>query len=179
MPEKHGGALDRAGGPDDRLRLWLRLLSVSTLIEKRLRAMLATHDTTLPRFDVLAQLDRHREGLAMGQLSKALLVSNGNVTPVVQALVREGLVETAPSPTDRRAAIVRLTPAGLDAFRGQADAHHALVDRLLAGLEAGNVAALHALLGAVKASLAAADGEAAVDREAAADGEAATGGERA
>ncbi len=152
--EKHDGLLASGAAADD-LRLWLRMLSVSMLVEKRLRAMFqAEFATTLPRFDVLAALDRAPDGLTMGGLSRQLLVSNGNVTALVQALARDGLVETVQSDTDRRASVVRLTAAGRAAFEAQAGRHHELVARMFAGLSAGEVRATHGLLGRLKQSLA-------------------------
>ena len=106
--EKHDGALaDRSS-----VRVWLRLLSCTMAIEKDVQRRFAERGATLARFDVLAALDRHPEGMTMGALSRALLVSNGNVTQLVQKLASDGLVRIAPSPADRRASIVRLTAGG-------------------------------------------------------------------
>jgi DNA-binding MarR family transcriptional regulator len=110
--------------------------------------------TSLPRFDVLAALDRHPGGMAMGALSRALLVSSGNVTQIVQKLVADGLVELAPSPTDRRSSIARLTPQGVAHFTALADAHHAWIDELLAGVDPELRERLHAGLGTLKTSIA-------------------------
>src|SRR6185436_776653 len=118
--EKHDGALaDRSS-----VRLWLRLLSCAMAIEKDVQRRFAVRGATLARFDVLAALDRSRQGMTMGALSRALLVSNGNVTQLVQKLARDGLVRMATSPADRRASIVRLTPKGRAEFAGLAAAHH-------------------------------------------------------
>ena len=126
--EKHDGALDDRGN----VRLWLRLLTCTTVIEKRVKRRFADqYDITLPRFDVMAALDRNPDGMTMGKLSQALLVSSGNVTGVVQALIRDGYVSNAPSPTDGRASIVRLTDTGRDCFAGLADAHHDWIDTCL------------------------------------------------
>ena len=134
LREKHDGALD----PRANVRLWLRLLSCAMTIEKRLKRRLGDRfATTLPRFDVLAALDRHPDGMTMGALSRALLVSNGNVTAVVQTLVRDGQAALRASPADRRASIVALTPAGRSAFIAMAAAHHDWIDDWLAGLDAG------------------------------------------
>lgn len=154
--EKHDGDLaDRSS-----IKLWLRLLSCATVIEKRLKRRLADRfDSTLPRFDVLAALDRAPEGLTMGALSSALLVSNGNVTGVVQALVRDGHVAMRASPTDGRASIARLTPRGIAHFTSLADAHHGWVEAMLAGLDRDDRQALYALLGHLKQSIAADRGE--------------------
>lgn len=150
--EKHdGGFADRRT-----VRLWLRLLSCATVVEKRLKRRFGDHfGSTLPRFDVLAQLERAPEGMTMSALSAALLVSNGNVTGVVQVLARDGLVTLAPSPTDGRVAIVRLTEAGRRQFERQAEAHHRWVDAMLADLTPGEMEQLYALLGRVKQSIAA------------------------
>ncbi|MDZ3831625.1 MAG: MarR family transcriptional regulator [Sphingopyxis sp.] len=149
--EKHDGALDDRGS----VRLWLRLLTCATVIEKRLKRRFSDrYNITLPRFDVMAALDRNPQGMTMGQLSQALLVSNGNVTGVVQTLVRDRYVVMSPSPTDGRASIVRLSQAGRECFEGLADAHHHWIDTMLEGLTADQRAALYDLLGALKDSLA-------------------------
>lgn len=154
--EKHDGDLaDRSS-----IRLWLRLLSCATVMEKRLKRRLSDRfDSTLPRFDVLAALDRAPDGLTMGALSGALLVSNGNVTGVVQGLIREGHVTLCPSPTDRRASIAQLTPGGAAHFATLADAHHHWVEAMVAGMTREDRQALYTLLGALKQSLAADSGE--------------------
>jgi DNA-binding MarR family transcriptional regulator len=160
LAEKHDGEFARAADRRAQLRLWLRMLSCTMVVDKRLRTMLATEfATTLPRFDVLAALDRAAGsalgGLTMGQLSRALLVTNGNVTALVQTLRRDGLVETLPSRTDRRASIVRLTAAGARAFRAQAQRHHGTIAQLFDGLGPRETEALYQLLGHLKTSIAA------------------------
>lgn len=154
--EKHDGALmDHSS-----IRLWLRLLSCTTVMEKRIKRRLSDQfDATLPRFDVLAALDRHVDGMTMGALSRALLVSNGNVTGVVQALVRESHVLIAPSPNDARVSIVRLTASGQRQFAEMADAHRCWVEAMLAGLSVGQRESLFELLGHLKDSISADEGE--------------------
>jgi DNA-binding MarR family transcriptional regulator len=151
IPEKHGGALgDRLS-----IRVWLRLLSCTMAIEKEVQRGLASgFGTTLPRFDILAALERRPGGMTMGELSRALLVSNGNVTGLVRGLAGEGLVEVAPLPSDRRATRVRLSAAGARAFADMAEAHHGWVEALLAGLSEGERRDLHERLGRLKLSLA-------------------------
>jgi DNA-binding MarR family transcriptional regulator len=113
----------------------------------RLReALREGHGTTLPRFDVLAALDRHREGLRMSDLSAGLRVSNGNVTGIVDRLVQEGLVERTGLAGDRRASCVRLTEAGRARFAVMAAEHEGWVDRMLSGLDAAEIETLSALL---------------------------------
>jgi DNA-binding MarR family transcriptional regulator len=151
IPEKHGGALG------DRLsvRVWLRLLSCTMAIEKEVqRGLAGAFGTTLPRFDILAALERRPQGMTMGELSRALLVSNGNVTGLVRGLAAEGFVEVAPLPSDRRATRVRLTPTGARRFAEMAAAHHGWVEALLAGLGEDERNDLHARLGRLKLSLA-------------------------
>jgi DNA-binding MarR family transcriptional regulator len=148
--EKHDGALaDRSS-----VRLWLRLLSCTMAIEKDVQRRLGARGATLPRFDVLAALDRHPQGMNMGALSRALLVSNGNVTQLVQKLARDGLVRIAPSPADRRASIVRLTAKGRAEFAGLAAAHHDWIDTLLADMDAAARETLYHALGELKRSIA-------------------------
>lgn len=143
------------------LRVWLRLLTCSTLIERDVRQRLrAEFDFTLPRFDLLAQLDRAPEGLTMGTLSRRLMVSNGNVTGLIDRLVTEGLVERQPAPGDRRAQLVRLTVEGKRAFDRMTPAHAAWIDEMFGGLERADKTALYELLGRLKLSLAPADDEA-------------------
>ena len=146
--EKHDGAL----GNRSSVRVWLRLLSCTMAIEKEVQRRFATRGMTLPRFDVLAALDRHGE-LNMGALSKALLVSNGNVTQLVQKLIREGLVEMRKPPADRRSSIVRLTPEGRQVFAGLARAHQDWIDEIVGDLDFTQRERLYVALGLLKISI--------------------------
>jgi DNA-binding MarR family transcriptional regulator len=145
---------DTPPGHKDELRLWLRLLTCTNLIEAEIRRRLrAEFDTTLPRFDLLAQLERHPGGLTLGDISRRMMVSNGNVTGLAARLEEEGLVERRVSATDRRAQSLRLTAKGRREFARQSAAHEGWVAELLAGLGGGEREALHRLLGRTKASV--------------------------
>jgi DNA-binding MarR family transcriptional regulator len=134
-----------------RLRLWLRILKVSRLIEGELRERLRErYDTTLPRFDVLAALSRSGSGLKMSELSSVLRVSNGNVTGLVDRLVADGLVVRVPVEGDRRATTVRLTRKGEEDFAALAIAHEAWIDELLASVSVAEANSLIASLQAVR-----------------------------
>jgi DNA-binding MarR family transcriptional regulator len=136
------------------LRLWLRLLTCTSMVEGSIRAELRRDfDCTLPRFDLMAQLERHPEGLRMGELSRRLMVTGGNVTGITDQLVKEGLVTREAPPDDRRAFVVKLTVAGREAFLGMAALHEAWVARLFGGLSAAERRQLHALLGKLKATV--------------------------
>lgn len=114
------------------LRIWVRLLSCARIVEKRLRRNFQEQfDTTLPRFDVMAAIDRVPEGLTMGALSRALLVSNGNVTSIVRQLVAQGFITYQPDPRDGRSAIVTFTAAGRAHFAELAIAHRGWVHESL------------------------------------------------
>jgi DNA-binding MarR family transcriptional regulator len=117
------------------LRLWLRLLSCTVRIENKIRLRLRREfDTTLPRFDLMAQLERTPGGLRMNELSRQLMVSGGNVTGITDQLEREGLVVRTPCPGDRRAFTVKLTITGLKRFREMAARHEQWIVELLGGL---------------------------------------------
>lgn len=131
----------------ERLKLWIRLLRVTRTAEAELREFLRTeHDTTLPRFDVLAALRRAGTPLTMSELSRLLLVSNGNTTTVVDRLEADGYVARTQSDSDRRIVHVALTPAGRHHFDALARDHEARVDELFAGVSAGDLAQLEDLL---------------------------------
>lgn len=118
-----------------RLRLWIRLLRTTRALEAELRERLRVQfSATLPRFDVMAALDRSDEGMSLTRLSRHLMVSNGNVTGLIDRLVAEGHVERIPDLDDRRATIVRLTPAGRAAFADMARAHQRWIDEALSPL---------------------------------------------
>ena len=130
-----------------RLKMWIRLLGVTRSAENRLREYLRVeHDTTLPRFDVMAALWRRREGVTMSELSRLLLVSNGNATAVVDRLEKDGLVARRPSETDRRIVHVALTEAGLRTFESLAEGHESEVARLFGGLSEADLDALTDIL---------------------------------
>jgi DNA-binding MarR family transcriptional regulator len=122
-------------GDHQALRLWLRLLSCTVRIENKIRLRLRREfNTTLPRFDLMAQLERTAGGLRMNELSRQLMVSGGNVTGITDQLEREGLVVRTPCPGDRRAFTVKLTVAGLKRFREMAARHEQWIIELLGGL---------------------------------------------
>ncbi len=136
------------------LRLWLRLLTCTLMIERCVRSRLRERfATTLPRFDLMAQLERAPDGLKMGELSRRMMVTGGNVTAITDQLVAEGMVERAPIARDRRAFAVRLTSAGRQAFGAMAKAHEQWIEQMTAGLAAADRGELYALLGALKTSL--------------------------
>ena len=130
-----------------RLGAWVRLLGVTRRSERSLREFLRVgHDTTLPRFDVMAALARRSEGVTMSELSRMLLVSNGNATAVVNRLEAAGLVRRKPSDADRRTVFVTLTTEGRGFFETLAVEHEAEVDRLFAGLDEADLDALSRVL---------------------------------
>lgn len=130
-----------------KLRAWLRLLRAHRSIERGLREqMRLAHGSTLPRFDVLSALDRYRDGLRMSDLSAKLMVSNGNVTGIVDRLESEGLVERVSVDGDRRAMRVRLTQDGIDRFAEMAREHETWVDAEIATLDAAELDTLITLL---------------------------------
>lgn len=129
-----------------RLRLWIRLLGVTRRTEAALRDQLRAHGTTLPRFDVMAALWRRQDGITMTELSRMLLVSNGNATAVVDRLEEEGLVRRTPSDSDRRTVMVALTPEGLARFETLAADHEAEIDRLFGALGPEDIDTLADLL---------------------------------
>ena len=137
------------------LRLWLRLLACTNLVEAPLRTRLREQfDCSLPRFDLMAQLDRHPKGMKMRDLSQRLMVTGGNVTGLTDKLVEDGFVERRDDPTDRRAYTVLLTPAGKKFFRQMAEAHEGWVVQLFDGLSPAKKTQLFALLGELKQGLA-------------------------
>ncbi|MCR9123972.1 MAG: MarR family transcriptional regulator [Phyllobacteriaceae bacterium] len=133
-----------------RLRLWLRFLKAQSSIEAEIRRRLRDqYGSTLPRFDVMSALARFPDGLKMSEISGLLKVSNGNVTGIVDRLTQDGLALRVAVPGDRRAQLVRLTPAGQTAFAELAQAHEAWLDEMLGGLGPNELEALGALLDGV------------------------------
>lgn len=134
-----------------KLRLWLRLLRASRGIEAELRARLRIEfGTTLPKFDVMAALARNGAGMTMTEVSRFLMVSNGNVTGIIDRLVAEGLVVRLAHEGDRRATFVRLTPKGAQQFAAMARAHEAWISELLGGVGREDADTLVALLGTLR-----------------------------
>ena len=136
------------------LKVWLRLLACTSRIESEVRGRLRSEfDTTLPRFDLMAQLERHAGGLRMNELSQRLMVTGGNVTGITDQLESEGLVVRESDPADRRSYAVRLTPAGRRVFAKMAAAHEQWVIALFAGLSAAEKAQVYRLLAKLKTSM--------------------------
>jgi DNA-binding MarR family transcriptional regulator len=133
------------------LRLWLRMLTCTQLVEKQVRTQLREQfDTTLPRFDLMAQLERNPDGLKMNELSRRMMVTGGNVTGVTDQLATEGLVERVDVEGDRRAYRVRLTARGRKVFDEMARQHEAWIVAAFESLSPREVESLHKLLGKVK-----------------------------
>ena len=117
------------------IRLWLRLLTCTNMIEQRLRARLREEfATTLPRFDFMAQLERAPDGLTMGELSQRMMVSGGNVSGIANQLEGEGLIDRSPVPDNRRTLCVKLTDKGRRRFVDMAVAHEGWVVEMLGDL---------------------------------------------
>jgi DNA-binding MarR family transcriptional regulator len=130
-----------------RLKTWLRLLRLTRTVEAGLREHLRIeHDTTLPRFDVMAALYRRREPLSMSELSRLLLVSNGNATAVVDRLEKDGLARRTQAENDRRTVHVTLTDTGARAFEAMAAGHEARLDALLENLTPDDLDSLRDML---------------------------------
>ena len=133
------------------LRLWLRLWTCTQIVEKQVRSRLRERfDTTLPRFDLMAQLERSPEGLKMNELSRRMMVTGGNVTGITDQLAAEGLVDRVDVEGDRRAYRVRLTAKGRKLFNEMARQHESWIVDAFAGLSDKDLAVLHKLLGKVK-----------------------------
>ena len=170
LQEQSGGGLrpdlESRATPDDQqaLRLWLRLLSCTTRLEGVVRSRLR-HDfaTTLPRFDLLAQLQRHPDGLAMRELSERLMVTGGNITGITDQLETEGLVVRAAHASDRRSFSVKLTAAGRRQFKRMASTHEQWIIELLAGWTAEEQAQVYRLLASLKIHLGALEAASAAD----------------
>jgi len=142
------------------LRLWLRILSCTNQIENRIRQNLqARFETTLPRFDLLAQLERAPEGLKMSELSQRMMVTGGNVTGITDGLENEGLVVREVDPADRRVFRVKLTPEGQRQFQRMAAEHEQWVVDLFGGLSQKQKKQLVDLLGELKSHIANAPGD--------------------
>jgi DNA-binding MarR family transcriptional regulator len=144
---------ERPGDHVAELRLWLRLLTCTTMIERDVRRRLReSFDVTLPRFDVLAQLDKTPNGMTLGELSERMMVSAGNVTGLIERLVEQGLIARRASPKDRRVQLVNLTAEGRRVFRTMARANADWVSEIFADLSQQDIDALMALLAKTKSS---------------------------
>ncbi|HIJ63207.1 MAG TPA: MarR family transcriptional regulator [Rhodospirillaceae bacterium] len=135
------------------LRVWLALFSsvkeIESVVQKNLRGAFSS---TLPRFDLLAQLYRHSEGLTMGELSNRLMVTNGNVTGLIGRLVGEGLVDRTVDSEDRRIQRVKLSDKGRQLFDSMAPANQVWIGQAMAGMSERDLQQLHKLLLKLKAS---------------------------
>jgi DNA-binding MarR family transcriptional regulator len=136
------------------LRLWLRLLATNTLIETEIRRRLRERfDVTLPRFDLMAQLERKPHGMTLGELSQRMMVTNGNVTGLVDRLLAEELISRKQHKSDRRSHIVSLTDKGRRQFARMAKEHEDWIAGMFGDLSQNEFATLTKLLGKLKTSV--------------------------
>lgn len=148
--------LESHAQPDDPqdLRFWLRMLSCANLIENEIRSRLrTTFKTTLPRFDMMAQLHRVPEGMKMSELSRYMMVTNGNITGITDQLEKEGMVERIKVASDRRSSLIRLTPSGKKAFMQMSGVYEEWIAALLANIPEPERQTLFKLLGQLKRSV--------------------------
>jgi len=153
--------LETRAAPDDHhaLRLWLRMLTCCNLIESEIRTRLRTEfDTTLPRFDLMAQLQRAPKGMKMGELSRRMMVTNGNITGITDQLEKEGLVTRTKVETDRRSSVLKLTPQGKRIFSRMARAHENWVKGMFTDLPESHRDAMYQALGELKLQVIASQG---------------------
>jgi DNA-binding MarR family transcriptional regulator len=135
------------------LRLWLRMLSTTRLISQEIRRRLrAEFGATQPQFDLMAQLERERDGLRLGELSRRTMVTNGNTTGLIDRLEADGLIERETPGDDRRVTVAKLTPQGFRLFATMARAHEAWLKDMMAGVDAPTKALLLDQLGGIKTS---------------------------
>ncbi|PCI47481.1 MAG: MarR family transcriptional regulator [Alphaproteobacteria bacterium] len=134
-----------------KLGLWIRLITNSNIIEKEIRNLFRSEfGVTLPRFDLMSALYREQGGLTMGELSRRMLVSNGNVTGIVERLKKEGLVKRWVLPTDRRIYSVGLTPKGRTDFKVMADRHKQWISDIFGGLQEEELAPMIQMMDRVR-----------------------------
>src|SRR5690554_1139340 len=139
--------------PEDHhdLRLWLRMLTCCNLVESEIRGRLRTeYETTLPRFDLMAQLQRAPVGMKMSELSRHMMVTNGNITGITDQLEKEGLVQRNKVLTDRRSSLIKLTAKGRRTFKKMAESHELWIQNLLSGLSEKSRKNLFEALGELK-----------------------------
>ena len=147
-------ATEHSDDHGDELRLWLRLLTCTTLIEGEVRSRLRERfDVTLPRFDLMAQLDKAPDGMTLSDVSKRMMVSNGNITGLVERLVQSGHVDRRTSDVDRRVQMIRLTKSGRAEFRKMAGEHEIWIAEMFSDLGEKDVRELMRLLGKTKLSV--------------------------
>ena len=138
----------------DELRLWLRLLACTNRIEGEVRSRLRERfDVTLPRFDLMAQLDKAPDGMTLSDVSKRMMVSNGNVTGLVERLVVSGHLDRRTSETDRRVQVIRLTRSGRAEFRKMAAEHQSWISDMFGDLSPKDVRELMRLLARTTSSV--------------------------
>ena len=136
------------------LRLWLRIVSCTQMVEQEIRTMLREKfDTTLPRFELLSALDRVTDGLTMGELSHWLMVSKGNVTGIAERLSEDGFIRREPTPTDRRSFMVTLTDKGRIAYKEMELEYEKLLDEIFKELTPDDSDMFTGMLAKVKESV--------------------------
>ena len=136
------------------LRLWLRIVSCTQLVEQEIRTMLREKfDMTLPRFELLSALDRVADGLTMSELSRWLMVSKGNVTGIAERLSEDGFIVREPTPTDRRSFVVTMTEKGRKAYKEMELEYEKLLDKLFDDLTLDDSDMFAGMLAKIKESV--------------------------
>ncbi len=117
------------------LQLWVRLLACAHGAEQRVKNRIKENfGLNQTQFNLLSQLDRAPDGIRMGEIARRTVVTGSNVTAVVDDLQQRGLVTREVAKGDRRATVIRLTPAGRSLFAEIAPVHAGWIEEIFAGL---------------------------------------------
>ena len=145
---------DAQEGKKQELKLWLRLLATTKLMSQEIRRRLRREfGATLPQFDLLAQLYREKDGLRLGELSSRTMVTNGNVTGLVERLEADDTIIRERLEDDRRVTVARLTEKGRVHFKAMAEAHERWVKEMMADVDPAIISSLLTQVGHVKDSV--------------------------
>lgn len=128
------------------LTLAMTLYRTMAVFDRAHAAELAPHGLNMVQFNVISVLHRAGSSMTMGDLAQAVSVRPGNLTSVVDGLVKRGLVDRELNPDDRRSFLVCVSGAGEEFLAEFLPRHWRYLDALTGGLSARQRTQLSKLL---------------------------------
>ena len=139
----------------DGLKLCIELIRCSSQLDRIIdRNLRSKFGQSISRFDLLAQLQRVGEsGLSIGELGKRLISAKGNITGLINRMIKDELLLKTAKIGDRRSFNIKASAKGSQLFKQMADSHAQWVYELFADIDLESMNNMTYLLGDIRGAL--------------------------
>jgi DNA-binding MarR family transcriptional regulator len=113
---------------------WMALVRTYARLWDQVEAQMR-HDSglTMPRYDVLMQLDMAGGRLGLTELAASIVLSPSGLSKLLDRMEASELIRREPDPRDARSTFARITPRGRSLVRKARDRHHEWLQQVVGG----------------------------------------------